>query len=86
VTCPVLREVLDPAVVARVPTRGHAYAVKSSQDAEPWAWSYLAACLATALGYDEARAVVLFVMTERAIEEVVADDGPRPKEEPYEDR
>ena len=63
--CPVLSEILDADVVARVPAHGHAYRVKTDQDVEAWVWGYLTACLATGVGYDEARDVVTMAMIER---------------------
>ena len=61
-TCPVLSEILNVIVVARVPAHGHAYRVKPDQDTEAWVWGYLVACLATGMGYDEARDVVTMAM------------------------
>lgn len=60
--CPVLSEILDADVVARVPAHGRAYQVKTDQDVEAWVWGYLVACLATGVGYDEARDVVTTAM------------------------
>ena len=60
----VLAEVLDPTVVARVPVTGNERRTRRGEDSDPWVWTYLVACLATGLGYDEARAVVAVVAVE----------------------
>lgn len=69
-TCPVLHEILNSKVVALIPVSGHAFSLKLHREAEAWVWTYLAACLATGVGYDEARAVVEIVVGQRSREPV----------------
>lgn len=54
-------QVLDRSRVARVSTGTRADKIYRPGEAEgsaAWVWTYLGACLATCLGYDEARQVV----------------------------
>jgi hypothetical protein len=58
---------LDRRLVARISVGDRVdkiYRPGDGEHAEAWAWSYLVACLATALGYDEAREVVRMVYQE----------------------
>jgi len=51
---------LDPVIVGQIPaqTRHNQAASDPCPNTQGWAWTYLTACLATAVGYDEAREVV----------------------------
>jgi hypothetical protein len=58
------RHFLDRSAVEKISTGNQNIKVYKPGDgacADPWVWTYLAACLATFLGYDEAREVVKMV-------------------------
>lgn len=55
---------LDRRLVAQISVGGRAdkiYMPGDGEHGEAWAWTYLVACLATSLGYDESREVVRMV-------------------------
>lgn len=47
---------------------GHEVHVRSGVENDSWAWTYLTACLASAIGLDEATAVVCTVQLEEIAE------------------
>ena len=57
---------LNLAVIEQIPaqTRHNQAASDPCPNTQGWAWTYLTACLATAVGYDEARKVINQVQRE----------------------
>jgi len=58
---------LDPEIVRMISleNRFSPGGEGSTANTEPWVWGFLKACLATAVGYDEARAIVQDVQQSR---------------------
>jgi hypothetical protein len=56
-------DLLDRSKVMMIPL-GDEVRVRAGVENDSWAWTYLMACLASAVGLDEARAVICMVQLE----------------------
>jgi hypothetical protein len=65
---------LDPEIIRKIPLADYANRTTSKTNTEGWVWTYLKACLATEIGYEEARAVVREVQNSMDAKEAVVTD------------